>query len=741
MALRISAAPVGVGDPGDATVSLSKIEPIEVVAPAGVVFTATAGAGFSTTDDFHDVEWFWDFDDPNSNDDAPHTRNVPNAWKNRNKAIGKYAAHMFADSGTYDVTCWGVDRNGNTGLGTIQVVVEDPNTVYTGSRTILYDPDGVGDNTTYPGSTVVTSASALNTAMIALTSSGRALFKRGIDITMFLDMSSQIDQIVHFGAYGSGARPIIRRDTSNSRESIFDVSWDCQSNGFKWENLDLRGGYDDGTMIGDTDGRVYNWDYRRNPSSPDTAFVQFHNCKISGMGQHTTRLLDAGENPDAGMQVFQNNIEVTDWMDYGFYPDVRTDNSNNFNAFTACTSTRSTDTQRGYLGKDNLTNQHGPFRSAGSRLTIVDGMDGLSVTGWSNSGINNVPAPQALMRVQTSGGNPGDIGVHTHICGEGGFNILGNKENVSATPSPGKYLWDRVICIATETTAFPITWNMGGTTFRNVLGYFPARTMLGSVTMDKLIELRDDGNSVNGNLAERIEVYNCGIVNLNTDGSIGANDILVEYDSTYADKTVQNNIIHAPNQSTAYTAFAPIDTSTAIAGVTLRHPGVLFSVTPPTLSAQTVADSASVTFDYPILYYSTTGSNELTDSTLAASDFASAGAKLKAGSSVYFYDDGDFTITENASDVTVTNTSGVTWSGDLILVLPYTSGTLYTTYAPSSTAVPVSSPQSGSSAYQSASTGLVAQTDLLGVPRPGSERDAYVNGSTSGTASAGPVEP
>jgi hypothetical protein len=88
---------------------------------------------------FHKLTYIWDFGDPGAASDK--LTNVPVAHNDLNKAYGKQAAHVYASPGIYTVTCTVYAENRTLiGSDMQQVIVGDPDTLFTGNRTILLDP-------------------------------------------------------------------------------------------------------------------------------------------------------------------------------------------------------------------------------------------------------------------------------------------------------------------------------------------------------------------------------------------------------------------------------------------------------------------------------------------------------------------------------------------------------------------------------------------------------------------------
>lgn len=121
------------------------------ISPDGVVFTITGLTGFDTTPpvdadaydpEFHDVEYYWDFDDSGST--FTKTVNTLPHQKDANVGYGRIAAHTYTTPGTYNPTCLIYEpASGKYTTVTTEIVVADPDTVFTNVwQNVYVDPDG-----------------------------------------------------------------------------------------------------------------------------------------------------------------------------------------------------------------------------------------------------------------------------------------------------------------------------------------------------------------------------------------------------------------------------------------------------------------------------------------------------------------------------------------------------------------------------------------------------------------------
>ena len=150
--------------------SVSNSGTITGPAPFGIMFNATntiSGAKNS----FNEVGYHWDF-----GYSATAVAGSFRYGNNTNKANylgGPVVGHVFKTPGTFNVTVR-ADDGSHTADRTITVIVQDPNTVYSGAATILYSTDGSDDQVTYPGAIPRTWSTTMTAAV-----NTRYLFKRG----------------------------------------------------------------------------------------------------------------------------------------------------------------------------------------------------------------------------------------------------------------------------------------------------------------------------------------------------------------------------------------------------------------------------------------------------------------------------------------------------------------------------------------------------------------------------------
>jgi hypothetical protein len=184
------------------------------VAPLAVFFDATGTTSPLTTMPFHEIKYTWGFGDPAGNATWAYGSRVGQSSKN--VAYGAVAGHVFETPGTYTVTVTAFDGT-NTNVTTTTITVTDPNVVFSGTNTVCVANGTLpvaGANGCPAGAAV--SNVATTTGLVTLANAGniRILLKRGdswdVSSAAYITGSNGI-----FGAYGSGATPLIRLITNN----------------------------------------------------------------------------------------------------------------------------------------------------------------------------------------------------------------------------------------------------------------------------------------------------------------------------------------------------------------------------------------------------------------------------------------------------------------------------------------------------------------------------------------------
>ncbi|MES2693109.1 MAG: CARDB domain-containing protein [Verrucomicrobiota bacterium] len=172
------------------------------VAPLAVNFDATGTTSSATTRPFHDVYYSWSYGDAGSGTWSTND-------KSKNHDTGPIGGHVFETPGTYTVTLSVKDSAGSTDTETVSITVTDPNTVFSGTNTICISTSA--DFTGAPSGAQQVTTTSWTTVTSYLGTGRRVLLKRGHSWNHNNNKKS-----LNFagpgilGAFGSGARPVIR---------------------------------------------------------------------------------------------------------------------------------------------------------------------------------------------------------------------------------------------------------------------------------------------------------------------------------------------------------------------------------------------------------------------------------------------------------------------------------------------------------------------------------------------------
>ena len=169
------------------------------VAPLGVVFDATGSTMTGVARPFHEFDYHWCFDDPESG---------------HSHASGAVAAHVFEDPGTYTVRMTLTAGFQQVAHRTVTITVTDPDSVYAGSDTVCFSTDGNFSGA--PAGAQQVTTSSFDTALGHFGDGKRLLFKRGQTFTSSNPPHMQVSTDAQLGAFGTGTSPDAQGIYSNN---------------------------------------------------------------------------------------------------------------------------------------------------------------------------------------------------------------------------------------------------------------------------------------------------------------------------------------------------------------------------------------------------------------------------------------------------------------------------------------------------------------------------------------------
>lgn len=682
------------GQSNVASVSIFQVTPGELVAPVGIWFEATNISGFSVDEPAqgevydetaHAITWIWDFDDLGTFETS---LNMPQDWKNKSAGYGKKAYHVFDTPGIYNVRVWGVDRNGVTGEQIVPVEVLDPNAVYPSIRTICVSNQG--NFTGAPsGANLVTSLGAARSAANSLGQTGRILLRAGETFQEKMDIDDPMRNC-RIGSFGAGPKPVLTPPppaSSDNTANIFVFRNGNQVADSAFYGLRFQGEWDAATETGDPRGRGIF--YSTHNGIDFTSLV--YQCEFDGMGAQLFSPPTSTRDHTIGCV----DCDVTNWQDYGVWfgsglPNYR---ENTRFALVGCAVHQKQNACRGGQGKIGLSNAHGPFRHVDTMQGVIASCDFYSANSW-------VSGVQPCLRIaQADSSNPGGyfVNINRIVCEGGAIGGI-DGQNGNTTELPGNHVIDKFLFISDYSSFGGFSCAFGGTTLRN--GMIVRLSMnYQSATPLTFLNFGLDGTDA-GNRNTPVDIHNVTFLNLHNEQ---VSEPLRQIDN-FLNATVENNIYHEPNIPSPNTADGPLDLSTDIPGVTPRNLGERASVEKVQVTDVSVSSGGTVTVPYPV--------------GTSASDFSTAGRHtVLVGGNYYFSYRSECSLSFGGSSITVTNTSGDGWSGDLRLGLEQeTLSTNSSLASPSNVPMPI--PQTGSSALNN-SGGYQSYTNFLTAQRAG----------------------
>jgi hypothetical protein len=147
---------------------------------------------------------------------------------------GPIAGHVYERPGTYTASVTARDPNGVTSTKTVQIVVEDPNAVFAGEKTICVRANASGTFNGCPAGAVQSTNGSVSSIFGAATTGKRILLRRG-------DSFSGGGTLVNSGpgiiaTFGSGAKPVLVGTTDpTTNGQVVNIS-----GGSDWRVMDLR---------------------------------------------------------------------------------------------------------------------------------------------------------------------------------------------------------------------------------------------------------------------------------------------------------------------------------------------------------------------------------------------------------------------------------------------------------------------------------------------------------------------
>jgi len=439
---------------------------------AAARYTSATEPGFAYDQEMHELEFVWSFGGTTGTfDKVPR---LPLAWRDKAFAYGKYAAHIFETPGTHDVTCaaYRVDYDAQGGTQsvtlvarkTIPISVSPVSTYYGGDRTVLIDPNQQFPVQGYGGArTYATYQQYRQDRNYDKSTLHRVLFARNrVHLLASEQQTGGMNR--SFGAYGSGARPILREATPGSMSNFWRVraSQTSSPRGFlRFEGIDFQGTWDEATETGANPNVV-------TLESPVNCV--FFDCTFSGIGKTAFgNMVNGGTEADASFWLY--DCAVTSFRDYGLQ---LSQSELQWIVLRGTRITRALDASC-YCGggKDgnNPRNWHGPVRIPTLKTCLIQASDFYNRSGHGN-GARSQPCWRIGTDNETTGGSGIDAGkgywnliAYNNVC-EGGAIIANTAtESGSNVIHPANVVIKHNVFMADFMTGAGVGLARGGTSF------------------------------------------------------------------------------------------------------------------------------------------------------------------------------------------------------------------------------------------------------------------------------------
>lgn len=533
------------------------------VAPAGLWVEAVDLEGFDVPGEalpgqtydpgFHEITFLWTVEGaPLSPYTAP--ANMPPEWRDANRAYGKIAALFFADPGQYTLSVQARDRSGTLAEARQQITVQSGESAYPGSATICVSSDPAETWEGAPvGAVQVGDVSEIEAALHKTRLATRLLFRRGQD---YRGISLRINKqrLAHIDAWGTGDRPVLR-PAPGSDGTMFALWNRATQDQVTVANIAFQGAWNAATETGGDTASPLTWAQSRTP-----CHYAVWNCVFDGFER-----LNFQPRASLDSCVLVGNSVVTNWRNYGFL----------FDAGAACFAlvgmqvAQHAEALHGDRKAGALSNNHGPLRLADCAKLYIGASDFFSRSGWSE--LAGEPADQPCLRLNTRATRGRRFNLERITC-EGGSRII-NLDGATGQrqETPGNYLIDKAILIATAKTIGPfVDVDFGGATLRNILGVLPdtprrhPNAWPGALRTDMDQPSRD-------NITAPYAVFSSSFINLLRGRNRVKGWKLEQGASLFQNVTLENNLTFAADQKNDV-VFAPM-----LAGITPRFRGVRYN--------------------------------------------------------------------------------------------------------------------------------------------------------------------
>jgi hypothetical protein len=578
LAVTIAAAAGGQSDQvsvpswtGGGTVTIDRIDPNLMVGPASIGFVMNYGASAFETPApaagevydrrMHEIYVFWDFGDPAS----PWTKpvNVLAEWKNRNVAYGPFVRRRFGP-GTYTVNAFCVEpASGKTATATTTFTVQDPDTYFSGNKTLVVDTAGTFDGAP-AGATQYTTLSGAWAAYTGRSTPGRLLLKGGQAYSAFeRTIGSGVTQHIHLGSYGTG-RAVIENLTLDGTKTMITLDSAYATTGLldvRIVGLAFEGPYRPAVASGTQAPTALGGTSAAKVLVTNCTFngVQnvYNSTQVGGQAAHSFHIDDCSYDNAKDYQITQYDGAAGSWA-----------------AITGCKLVQNPDAYMAAHGG-------GPVRLSNTGWAYIAGNDIFSCTGSDSDTSAQTPA-QPCFKWQTNVSRDGNrLNMHSNGMEGGQFVVRGliDVPDLLGRAYRCNAVLDGNALTADYATSKMIAANGGGFTLRNNLMTVPGATASQEFSYFLGFGLKgapynapdayDTPNRAYGNtfVVLRTTAQNDPYGSPATSLALphDAASFFLYVGTAYSGPSVvENNLDHAPGLANPRVAFAPIDTTTVL---------------------------------------------------------------------------------------------------------------------------------------------------------------------------------
>lgn len=645
--------------------------------PAAVWFSVDSitgcdatGPGAGTRDpQFHDIFYQWNFGDPDNA--TPVTPlNLPDAWKDINTGIGREACHVYNDAGTFPVTVYAYEpATRRFGSVTFDVEIGNADTVFgSAGDTIIYNPGGVADTSSYPAATVITSSDWAD-VIAARDARGlnycRILIAPGVTLTDTQLAAPSNWSNIRIGALDPDNRPTIESVLleGDSGNNAFIKDWDFDNREMVLHDLNFQGAWDSTTENGRTFLPISS---RKGEGYSGNFLHLLHRCRFDGFealwGCYQTGSAQNTYN-------VYSDTEITNWRNYGIYSD----SGGGKIATVGCSIHQHEDALSGGP-RNGIYNNHGPLRSSDNLFCYTSVCDLFARNGWSAGGTDaqgySVTYDQPCARINTQGVADA-FSVTDRIAGE--TEVSMKEQGSTGIDVPGNHLLSKVLIAAgSRVGGVGFAFNYGGTTAHDIyMVKFNLPEAVDNSTRSMIGTTNKNGGAAND---DPVAIVNSTFVDFRSDANAYDRETTFHaFDTTdFSGLVLANNVFLEPNRSAPVGVDGPLDLTTPIAGFTPRHKGPIwgFQHYETTLGEDVATGGVDVlAIPYSEITDERTNLGTVSAPAPTATDQAYWQAtaatdtrhRVRVGTTNYHADVGEISVTFTATHVEIRNLSGTDW--------------------------------------------------------------------------------